>query len=110
MSSVMANKKIENQFKSCLNMLINLNKTIEKKFLSLQEQKREEKNLHDLEELFKTSQSLIDKLQNSKNKTRDELAEELVMLHLQFSNLIWHCEQIHELIRKALCALPEPED
>jgi len=97
---------MENRLLLTLEIVERFNKKLGTKVISEKEFKEEKKNIGDFVKEIKNLDVRLKRIKESKLENYDTFAEELVELHINYSNLIWHFEQVHELIKKIMCNFP----
>lgn len=87
-----------NILKATIDLLIK----IDNHLLNEKEIIEEYENAKDFEEVLEKFYELITNFRNINTLEEKEITENLIHLHLVYSDLIWHHEQVHELIKKVI--------
>ncbi|AIG26583.1 hypothetical protein [Brevibacillus laterosporus] len=82
-----------------IGILSRLNDSCRKKIISQEELEEQMANLEEFTNLVVELRTVLSKLDGDKHSVGD-VVENLLQLHLKYSDYIWHIDQIHELIKK----------
>ena len=82
------------------NIISRINDSCQVKVITQEELIEQDSNLKDFQEMFTELGDILSKLENSESLSVDEMVEILLQLHLQYSDYIWHIDQMHELVKK----------
>ena len=82
------------------NIISRINDSCQVKVITQEELIEQDSNLKDFQEMFTELGDILSKLENSESLSVDEMVETLLQLHLQYSDYIWHIDQMHELVKK----------
>ena len=69
--------------------------------------KEQYKNLNDLSDIFEEYSALLLSIKKDSLTKKSAIEEILVKIHLKLSGLIWHIEEIDELLKNLLKKIPE---
>lgn len=85
-----------------------INDSLNKPIITKEEFEEEEENIKKFAELTTNLISLLDCLKEKKTLNNvDLMNEKLVYLHLYYCDIIWHVDQIHELMTKIIKVYPD---
>lgn len=82
--------------------LFTMNKSLEKKALSHNEEIEERKNYEDLLSTQKKLKQLLPKLQQNYPYNEKEFLKNIIELHILMDNLRWYFDNAHENIKKII--------
>ena len=82
------------------NIISRINDSCQVKVITQEELIEQDSNLQDFQEMFTELGDILFKLENSESLSVDEMVENLLQLHLQYSDYIWHIDQMHEMVKK----------
>jgi hypothetical protein len=95
-------------FRQTLHALKMINQSLDDSLITSKELQEEEKNIKDFIKLKEDMRILLEKIQVKENlKNRIWVNERLIDLHLRFCDIIWHVDQLHELIDKIIKMYPD---
>jgi hypothetical protein len=60
----------------------------------------EKENINELEEIHIRLKDVLNKFDNMSDQNEDIIIEQLIQLHLIYSDLVWQYDQMHEMIKK----------
>ncbi len=76
-------------------------KNYKQKIIDSEEMIEQEDNLRDLKVLLDSIYSVLDQIQKKENENNENIRN-LLKLHMQFCDLIWHYEQVHGVLNKLI--------
>lgn len=85
-----------------LSLVKRLNTQLTPPVVSAEELQQEEENLQDIRELLRSVSSLVTTIGAKLGRSGEDLTEGLIHLHLKLSDMMWHIDQIDELLIKVI--------
>lgn len=82
-----------------ISILSRLNDSCRKKIFSKNELEEQTSNLEDFSKVIMELRSILSNL-DGETHSMEDIIENLLQLHLKYSDFIWHIDQIHELVKK----------
>lgn len=99
------------EFKRTLDILNDLNKKCKEEkdceIIDEKEFKEQYENINDLPKMFKDMRNVLNKFENCKEKTYTQNLDELIELHIKYSDYRSEIKEIHELIKKMIGGLSD---
>lgn len=62
----------------------------------------EKENINELEKIHIRLKDVLNKFDNMSDQNEDIIIEQLIQLHLIYSDLVWQYDQMHEMIKKMI--------
>jgi hypothetical protein len=81
-------------------ILRSLNDSCKSKIFNDEELSELDSNVEDFQKLLFELEKLLSVFEDTKNQSVDHQVENLIHLHLKYSDVIWHYDQVHEMIKK----------
>jgi hypothetical protein len=85
-----------------LRLLEKLNKNRKDIIYTEKEIDEEKENINGLEEIHIRLKNVLNKFDNMPDQNEDSIIEQLIQLHLIYSDLVWQYDQMHEMIKKMI--------
>lgn len=85
-----------------LQLLVKLNGNRKNIIYTENEIDEEKENINELEEIHIRIKNVLNKFDNMSDQNEDIIIEQLIQLHLIYSDLVWQYDQMHEMIKKMI--------
>lgn len=87
---------------STLQILEQLNRSRDNVIYTNKEIDEEKENIKEMKEIYLRLQKVLEELGNMSNKEEDIIVEQLIQLHLVYSDFVWQYDQMHDMIKKMI--------
>ncbi|KAJ49769.1 DNA polymerase III delta prime subunit [Clostridium tetanomorphum] len=87
---------------STLQILEQLNKSRDNIIYTDKEIDEEKENIKEMKEIYLRLKKVLEELGNMSDKEEDIIVEQLIQLHLVYSDFVWQYDQMHDMIKKMI--------
>jgi hypothetical protein len=98
---------MEKLFRDTLNILEKINALLPEPIITQQDIIEEQENIEEHADLINEIITLIRNMNHADLNNKKNINYYLIHLHINYLSMIWHIEQMHNLIIKTMCAYPD---